>query len=537
MITILDRYIRNGLMRSSNKKDRELADEAKQKLRMLGVQITGSGARLCASPISRVMAYASAKYDALREILTIEMQALGPDIRAVIVTDFEKTSATTLVEDVLDKEAGGAVAAYRAVLQSEATDRLDPVLMTGTTVLVDDDLLERIFPRFEQWVDERGLDIKFDYVERGGYFEIRGKGKDWLPRYYTMMITDLFQEGVTKCLVGTRGLLGEGWDASRINVLIDLTTVTTSMSINQLRGRSFRLDDLWPEKVANNWDIVCLADEYEKGFDDYLRFQRKHKQLYGVGDDGAIEKGVGHVHAAFTEAKPEGVSETMNIFNEEMLLRARNRTRTRELWGIGQPFNAEPKEAVEIKVNLGVQKAFHAVGIAPNEISNHSLVLSIGEAVVLSLKELGLVNSSAEIGGGSRDGGWMRVYLKDASEGESAIFASAMQEIMGPLDNPRYVIPREVKIITDNWLSKMLPEVLAKYVRSRKDKLAMFHSVPKVLCKNKEDAAVFQRHWNEQVSPGAVTYGRSKSGKQMVSAIKERGLVPRSLVNQKNVFL
>ena len=70
MVTILDRYIRNGLMRSSNKKDHELADEAKQKLRLLGVQITGSGARMCASPISRVMAYASAKYDALIEILT-----------------------------------------------------------------------------------------------------------------------------------------------------------------------------------------------------------------------------------------------------------------------------------------------------------------------------------------------------------------------------------------------------------------------------------------------------------------------------------
>ena len=108
---------------------------------MLGVQITDSGARMCASPVGRVMAYASAKYDALQNILTAEMQALGPDIRAVIVTDFEKTSATALVEGVLDKEAGGAVAAYRAVLQSESTDRLDPVLMTGTTVLVDDDLL------------------------------------------------------------------------------------------------------------------------------------------------------------------------------------------------------------------------------------------------------------------------------------------------------------------------------------------------------------------------------------------------------------
>lgn len=541
LITILDRYIRNGLMRSDNKKDHALADEAKQKLRLLGVQITGSGARLCASPIGRVMAYASAKYDALREILTAEMQALGPDIRAVIVTDFEKTSATTIVEGVLDKEAGGAVAAYRALLQSEATDRLNPVLMTGTTVLVDDDLLQNIFPRFEQWVDERGLEIKFDYIERGEYFEIRGKGKDWLPRYYTMMITELFQEGVTNCLVGTRGLLGEGWDASRINVLIDLTTVTTSMSINQLRGRSFRLDKLWPEKVANNWDIICLADEFEKGFDDYLRFKRKHKQLYGVGDDGAIEKGVGHVHAAFTEAKPEGVSETMSVFNEEMLMRARNRSRTRALWGIGQPFNAEPKEAVEIKMNLGGGSRggqfYSPTSIGLVEWNHDSLVLSIGEVVALTLKELRLINFGAEIGGGSRSGGWMRAYLKEANEEESAIFASAMQEILGPLDNPRYVIPREVKIITDNWFSKMLPEVLAKYVRTKKNKLAMFHSVPRVLCKNKEDAAIFQHYWNQKVSPGAVMYGHSKSGKEMVSKIKKQGLVPQSSINQKNIFL
>ena len=117
------------------------------------------------------------------------------------------------------------------------------------------------------------------------------------------------------------------------------------------------------------------------------------------------------------------------------------------------------------------------------------------------------------------------------------MFATAMQEILGPLDNPRYVIPREVKIITENWLSKLLPEVLARYVRSTRDKLAMFHSVPKVLCKNKEDAAVFQKHWNDRVSPGEVMYGHSKSGKQRVLAIKERGLAPRSSINRKNVFL
>ena len=536
LITVLDRYIRNGLMRSKSLDDHSLAEEAKRKLRMTGVQITGSGPRLCASPVGRVMAYASAKYEALRNILTAEMQALGPDIRAVIVTDFEKTSATALVEGVLDDDAGGAVAAFRAILGTEDTDRLDPVLMTGTTVLVDDDLLERIFPRFEKWSFERNLDIKFDYIERGEYFEIRGRGKDWLPRYYTMMITELFQEGVTKCIVGTRGLLGEGWDASRINVLIDLTTVTTSMSINQLRGRSFRLDKHWPEKVANNWDIICLADEFTKGFDDYLRFKRKHKQLYGVCDDGAIEKGVGHVHAAFTEAEPEGVSETMQIFNEEMLMRAMNRPRTRDLWGIGQPFNAVPKEAIEIKGAFeGGFPIARRIGLAG--WTNESLVHAISNVVATSLQALGHIGYDAKVGGGNRGGGWLRAYLEDATEEESEIFAEAMQEVLGPLENPRYVIPREVRVISETWLSEMLPEVLAKFFRKKSNTLAMYHAVPKILCRNIEDAKVFEKQWNFKVSPGEVVYGHSRSGKETVSTIKRAGLSPKTSFHRKSVFL
>ena len=136
-------------MRSKSKKDHALAEEAKDRLRLLGVQITERGARACASPVGRVLAYSSSKYDALRNILEAEMQALGSGIRAVVVTDFEKTSATALVEGVLDKGAGGAVAAYRALLAAPSTDMLDPILMTGSTVLVDDDLLDRILPRFE----------------------------------------------------------------------------------------------------------------------------------------------------------------------------------------------------------------------------------------------------------------------------------------------------------------------------------------------------------------------------------------------------
>ena len=536
LITVLDRYIRNGLMRSDSKEDHALAEDAKGKLRMLGVQITQGGARACASPVGRVMAYASAKYDALRDILTAEMLSLGPNIRAVIVTDFEKTSATALVEGVLDEDAGGAVAAYRAVLGAEATDGLDPILMTGTTVLVDDDLFERIYPIFEQWTTDRELKIEFDYVERDPYFEIRGRGKDWLPRYYTMMITEMFQEGVTKCLVGTRGLLGEGWDASRINVLIDLTTVTTSMSINQLRGRSFRLDKSWPDKVSNNWDIVCLADEFKKGFDDYLRFKRKHKQLYGVCDDGAIEKGVGHVHAAFTEAEPEGVSEMMSAFNEEMVMRAGNRERTRELWRIGEAFNAVPREAIEVKGGGfgGGWPPMKRIGMV--EWSDESLIQAIGDAVACSLQALGHIGVNAKAVGGNRGGGWMRSYLEESTVEASIIFAEAMQEVLGPLENPRYVIPREVKVVNETWLSEMLPEVVGKYFRKSRRTLSMYHAVPSKLCRNLESAKIFQQQWNWKVSPGEVMYGHSKSGREQVSEIKVAGLSPGESLHRKSVF-
>ena len=269
------------MRRSKDSEDHKISDSVVSRLRLLGIQITETGSRPCASPVGRVMAYSSSKISALNQIFSAEINALGDKMRAVIVTDFEKTSATTLVDGILDDEAGGAIAVFRAMVSHPEGDSLDPVLMTGSTVLVDDDLFERFMSRAKNWILEKELDIKLEDNIHHGFHEIHGRGKDWAPRYYSLMITEFFQEGLTKCLIGTRGLLGEGWDASRINVLVDMTTVTTSMSINQLRGRSIRLDSTWDDKVANNWDIVCLAEEFTKGFDDYDRFKRKHKQLYG----------------------------------------------------------------------------------------------------------------------------------------------------------------------------------------------------------------------------------------------------------------
>ena len=534
--TVLDRYVRHGLRRSENQTDHELSESVVSRLRLLGVQITETGSRPCASPVGRVMAYSSSKIAALENIVSTEKKALGDSIRIVIVTDFEKTSATSLVDGILDDEAGGAIAAFRSMVSHEEGDSLDPVLMTGSTVLVDDDLFERFVERAKQWVEENDLDIQFENHMREGYHEIQGRGKNWIPRYYSMMITEFFQEGLTKCLIGTRGLLGEGWDASRINVLVDLTTVTTSMSINQLRGRSIRLDSNWKEKVANNWDIVCLAEEFTKGFDDYERFKRKHKQLFGVCDDGTIEKGVGHVHAAFNDAKPEGVNEGMELFNEDMLSRARNRSHVRGLWKIGQPFDVESSSAVEAKLAPGFSGGFK-FGINKRPWTDESLMLEISKAIIDTLSDLGEIDRDCKASGGDRGGGWLRYHLEHASEDETAKFTKALEEVLGPLEKPRYIISRPAMHMRDNWLSKLLPEVLAKFLRRAERSIEMYHTVPSIVANTKQRAEVFKKNWDYYIGKSELTYCRNDEGKQYVEEIRKMGLGPKNSIHRKDVYL
>ena len=354
---------------------------------------------------------------------------------------------------------------------------------------------------------------------------------------YVALITELFQRGLTRCLVGTRGLLGEGWDAHKINVLIDLTTVTTSMSVNQLRGRSFRLDPDEPLKVANNWDVVCLAPEFTQGLDDYHRLIRKHGQLFGVTEDGVIEKGIGHVHAAFTELKPEGVEGSVGVLNEEMLARVGTRDAVRARWKIGQPYHPEPLRTVEVRPCATSGGGFPPFTGAKSAWTDASLSQAIGKALLGALTEAKLIASRPALQVGERAGGYVRLFLENASKDESGLFAESLQEMFAPLHKPRYVIPRSFDRIQITWLSRLLPGVVGRYFQRRQSVLAMWHAVPTALAKNRELVAIFERHWQQHVSPGEAKYAYTGDGADVVKQARHQGLTPHGSVHVKEVFL
>ena len=554
LFPILSWYIRHGLRRSVKKADQDLAQHAIHRLRLLGTQITETGSQQCASPISRILAYSRAKARALIPILQREQSVLGDAIRAVVICDYEKTSAVSAeLDHLLDDEAGGAIAAFRELLTDEDTDTLDPVLITGSTVLVDDDLRPKLESAALQWLSANKFSVDFKWQEAEGFHVLSGKGGDWCPRVYVEMITELFQQGITRCLVGTRGLLGEGWDANKINVLIDLTCVTTSMTINQLRGRSFRLDPDTPEKLANNWDVVCIAPEFKKGLDDYKRFRIKHNRLYGVTDDGCIEKGVGHVHATFTEIKPEGVEESMVELNRDMLERVEQRPHFRSLWKIGEPYHPEPIQAVEKKAQAG--RGFKPMSLLSQEWTEGTLTQAIGRAVIGGLAEAELLEDMSwteaeqNIRIAERAGGYVRIFLENADEATSRLFAQAMADVFGPVKNARYLIQREADFeysesrFAGTWVLDKTPEFISSFiakrtqVTKRRREVVKVHAVPKILARNKDRALIFQKNWNLHVSPGSVWFYTHEGTKSMIQEAGEKDWLPDSIVHQKEVFL
>jgi hypothetical protein len=546
LVPILDRYVRHRLRRSEDSADHAKAERVIRRLRTLGIQITETGAQACASPVGRVMAYSRAKTEALAPILAAEHKVLGDALRAVIVADYEKTSAVTAeVDHLLDDEAGGAVAAFKAVLRAPEINMLDPILVTGSSVLIDADSAAKFDAAAQQWLAQRGFDVQLQFGQEEGFHAINGKGADWCPRVYVAMITDLFQQGLTRCLVGTRGLLGEGWDANKVNVLIDLTTVTTSMSVNQLRGRSIRLDPAEPNKLADNWDVICLAPEFSKGLDDYKRFIAKHKTLYGVTEDGAVEKGVGHVHAAFTEMRPEVVEGSIRVLNDAMLARVAEREPFRELWKIGEPYANQPVRALEARpLRDRDQGGFPPFAGRKKPWSAKSLSLAVGAAVLGALREAGLLASPSgrgqgegSIHAGEREGGYVRLFLEEASEEENRLFTQALHEALGPLRRPRYVIPRDMDRVEQTWLSSVLPGFVGRFFEKRKRERVMLHAVPNLLAKNKDLAEVYQRHWNRHVSPGEPIYALGASGEALIQAARRQGQLPSGKIHEKDVFI
>jgi superfamily II DNA or RNA helicase len=346
---LLDAYSREHLMTSDHAEDARLLVAVREVLPSLGYVLTARGLRSTTSPVDRICALSAAKTAAAVHLLSAESDALGEDLRAVVLCDYEQRTASppaSLAETAEDRPAGSARLAFLAIARSDLGDTLRPVLVTGRTVAVR----RADFPAFRTFAPSALTDrLLADPMDGDRSLVTLSAGIGWSARVWVPLVTRWLEAGGTQVLVGTRSLLGEGWDCPSLNVMVDLTAAATPAAVTQLRGRSLRLDPERPDKVADNWTVLCVAEDHPRGDADYLRGVRKHQHHLAPGGEGLIESGIGHCDEVLGPYAPPD-REARDGVNARALARTSERDAVRAVWAVGEDYRGMELTSLRLRV-------------------------------------------------------------------------------------------------------------------------------------------------------------------------------------------
>ena len=359
---LIDDWMRRHLMASADPKDVELAEAIRRALPAIGYRWTRTGIRAGRSPVDRVIAHSAAKPQATTEIICAEAANLGKRLRMLILCDFESFTATLSadVREVLSECSGSALLVLETLISDARTTGLRPLLVSGKTVAGAPDVLSDLRDLIAE--SDESLASRLQISEPvSGSSRLEGP---WNSRTWVPYVTDFFTTGSSQVLIGTRALLGEGWDSPAITGLIDLSTATTPTAVTQTRGRALRRDPNDPQKVALNWTVVCVSPDHPRGDQDWGRLVRKHDGFFGTDAEGEVVDGVAHIDSAFSPYEPPETALADEI-NARMIVRSEDRREIAGRWKVGSEYRDEELRSVRILQCSGRRRLEQPAPIAP----------------------------------------------------------------------------------------------------------------------------------------------------------------------------
>ena len=512
------------------------------------------------SRITRLLVSSASKLESIREIVKIESESIALDLRLVILTDYIRRSDFPRdAKDLKPLKRLGVVPIFEILRRSDCKNAKLGIL-SGSLVVIPCEakgLLEEIAGSME--IDPG--DLRYSELSHVSSFcevAISGAGKQKIVR----LVTRLFNRGGVTVLIGTKSLLGEGWDAPSINSLILASFVGSYMLSNQMRGRAIRTQQGNPEKTANIWHLVCVEHDRKELSDDMEMLTRRFKAFEGISvRKPTIENGIERLMLG----KPPFTAEKIKQVNVRMNKMARNRARLRAeweqalqsgdrgwmaeevtsaifnlprsfvftntilavlwqglFWGLfvfSQVMRVSQRNSGKMGLKgflllLGIAFAVSAVIALPKCLKALWLFLKhapvswsmkqIGKALIRALAYAELFKTrvgSMKVVVKSHQYGVVSCSLKGATTYEKSLFLDSMQEILGPIVNPRYIMIRKTPLL------RMI----------RKD----YHVVPQALGRNKEFAEYFRKMWAKYVGPTELVYTRSIKGRKIL--LKARG--------------
>ncbi|MFW9968424.1 MAG: DEAD/DEAH box helicase family protein [Candidatus Thorarchaeota archaeon] len=504
--------------------------------------------------IVKTLKHSISKINSILDITKVEHETYGASLRMVILSDYiRKECMPPSQNDFPQFDKIGVVPVFESIRRMEL-DNAKLGILTGSFVVIPKNS-EGIFREVaaETGISGNDMDlVPLDHDNRYCSVNVLMDDKHKLVR----AMTSLFSKGGVTILVGTKSLLGEGWDAPSINSLVIASVVGSYMLSNQMRGRAIRSQRGNPDKTANIWHLVCIEPNEMAPGADYETMTRRFRAFTGVSfKEPIIENGFARLSVGQTPFSHAD----LKIVNDRMFMRAMNRGAIRQAWTTAlkeEGQNVRLIEDVQFSREQLPQKFVFAVSVsylfkefkiaglifllglpiiaaltlnrAPfsfilRVLYSISMVLlvaiilfalpaissslghsspkrclyQVGSALLVSLCHVGEITTNPAILSihvEESDDGFVFSHISGCNRREKSIYLQSLQEILNPVEDPRYLLVKRT---------------ILGGVIDRKD----YFAVPKVLGQRRSEALYFAKVWRHHVGGMDLVYTRTRSGR------------------------
>ena len=324
--------------------------------------------------LKRTLISSIGKLESIKRIADNEVSALGQRLRMLILTDYIKKENLSKIASADEFNSVNIVSIFETIRRADLNVNIG--VLSGSLV---------ILPKS---IDLSDIKHKKEDIADTNYCTVEFSGALHRSVDY---VGNLFKDGKIQILIGTKSLLGEGWDSPCINSLILASFVGSFVLSNQMRGRAIRIDKNDPEKSSNIWHLVTVEPEYlfkdnateriaayvkedysELHSCDYDVLKRRFDSFMGPNyTTGAIESGIQRI----TAIKPPYDENGINQINDEMLKLSSKRGEVKSKWngevsggsffvGVETEFPKEARVPVFTFWNLASSSIIVAVEIA-----------------------------------------------------------------------------------------------------------------------------------------------------------------------------
>ena len=507
------------------------------------------------------------KLNGIKKIVDFEYRQLGNNLRMVILSDFiRKEFFVNTTENNTELNKIGVIPIFEKIRRNN-NDHKKIGVLTGSMIIIP----KSAYPVFQTVARKAGITkintstVPFDT----DYIQIHQS--EQIKNDVINIVTQIFQNGEIEILIGTKSLLGEGWDAPAINSLILASFVGSFVLSNQMRGRAIRTQAGNINKTGNIWHLVTIDPFSITGGDDFDLLKRRFRSFVGVSfrEEAGIENGIHRLNL------PENIykKEVAEKKNEEMFAFASDRESLKQRWKTALENGVNLVE--EIKIPFKEKREYKTVkSLYFNKtIGNLIAVLISGitgyglsslQALIRSTRHiktlqdlyifLTIIGSLGVVIFGGLSIKTLRLYIKyrDISKDIHQIGKALLSALIEAGIVSTNIANLKVITSIDKWgavychlqggttfekstFINALLEIInpidnPRYVIIRKNRFLLFfkqqdyHAVPEILGKNKKLAEYFENEWLRYVGDCELIFTRTLKGRKILLKAKGQAL-------------